>query len=102
VDKQNLTAVELQVLLSMVGDVERQLVLLTGAYHGLSFNGDELLTLRRIAGLLTELDVTVRLLRREWYKRVGRGQESNRSVTGGADAAGAARPGDDVPPSTTR
>ena len=100
--RDSLTAVELLVLRNMVGDAHRQIVVLTSGYHGPSFNPEELQALRQIADLIYELDRSTRLLDAAWRVRVAGGKESNRSDTGGADAAGPARPGDDVPPSTSR
>jgi len=100
--RDQLTALEMLVLRNIVGDAQRQLVLLTGAYHGESFNSVEVGMLKQVAEMLEDLRLTVNMLDAGWRLRVAHGQEPNRSDPRGADAAGPARPGDDVPPSTSR
>ncbi len=51
---------------------------------------------------LSTLELRCTTLEERIEKLVTHGEESNRSDTRGADAAGPARPGDDVPPSTAR
>ena len=97
-----LTLLELDVLVMRVRDSRYQLVVLTDRYHGPTFSPSELEAMKRLDHGLCELEVVARTLREVWRKRWTSGQESNRSDTGGADAAGPARPGDDVPPSTSR
>jgi hypothetical protein len=97
-----LTALELDVLHMKVGDVDRQIMVLTGAYHGVAFTREELERLKHITALVVEASVSIRALRDTWRERVASGQEPNRSDTGGADAAGPARPSDDVPSGTAR
>jgi hypothetical protein len=100
--RRPLTLLELDVLVMRAGDTRHQLVVLTDTYHGATFSQSELESLKRLDGLLAELEVTAKVLREVWRARWTSGQESDRSGTRGADAAGPARPGDDVPPGTAR
>jgi hypothetical protein len=100
--REALTSVELIVLRQLVGDAQRQLVTLTGPYHGVSFTPGEVGMLHQISNVLGVLDNSVKYLDQVWRERIYSGQEPNRSDPRGTDAAGPARPGDDVPPGTAR
>ncbi|SRR6266404_1681907 len=96
------TALELEVMDMKAADVQRQVVVLTGHYHGEQLTPEELELLKKIfhdAGVVCD---STRLLLTTWRARVLNGKESNGSDPGRADETRAARPSDDLPPSATR
>ncbi len=97
-----ITELEMAALDYHAADVQRQVAVLTGQYHGEHLTQDEVEQLKKIFQDAGMVCAATRLLLTTWRARVFNGQEPNRSDTGGADEARAARPSDDLPPSATR